>query len=141
MARPNRSEKRTIAGMNNYSITPDFWEKLSQVRTVSRLTLNALEDNDIDEVERLSKESDALMAEIRPVIVARAEATERNEDDLLLKELLVELQKMNDRILEEVILHRDATKKELCTIRESKLRLVHYKSNIKPDPALLNTHS
>ncbi len=127
--------------MSQYSITPDFWEKLSQVRTISRLILNALEVNDIEEVERLSRESDALMAQIKPIIEERAAAVERTEDDLHLKELLIELQKMNDRILEEVVLHRDATKKELCTIRENKLRLVHYKSNHQPDPALLNTHS
>lgn len=127
--------------MSNYSITPEFWDKLSQIRTISRLTLNALEENDIDEVERLSRESDQMMSEVKPVIEARAADSERNEDDLLLKELLFELQKMNDRILEEVIIHRDATKKELSMIRESKLRLVHYKSNHQPDPELLNTHS
>lgn len=127
--------------MSNYSITPEFWDQLSQVRTISRLTLNALEENDIDEVERLSRESEELMAQIKPVIEARASATERNEDDMLLKELLVELQKMNDRILEEVVLHRDAAKEELARVRDGKLRLVHYKSNVKPDPELLNTHS
>ena len=125
--------------MTHHSITPEFWEKLSQVRSISRLTLNALEENDIEEVERLSKESDLLMGEIKPVIEARASAKERNDDDLILKDLLVELQKMNDRILEEITLHREAAHKELCMIRESKLRLVHYKSNHEPEPALLNT--
>lgn len=127
--------------MSEYSITPDFWDKLSQVRTISRLTLNALEDNDIDEVERLSKESDAVMSEIKPIIEARAASAERNDDDVLLKGLLVELKTMNDRILEEVILHRDEAKQELHLVRSSKLKLVHYKSNMQPDPALINTQS
>ena len=127
--------------MNNYSITPEFWEKLSQVRNLSRLTLNALEEQDIEEVERLSRESEDLMHELKPIIEARSRSEERNDDDVLLKELLLELQKMNDRILEEVTLHRDATLEELKRIRSSKLRLVHYKSNIKPDPAILNTQS
>ncbi|MFT7617208.1 MAG: hypothetical protein ACI97A_000842 [Planctomycetota bacterium] len=127
--------------MSEHSITPDFWDKLSQVRTISRLTLNALEANDIDEVERLSKESDAVMTEIKPIIEARAESADRNEDDFLLKELLIELQTMNDRILEEVIHHRDETLKELNQIRSSKLKLVHYKSTAQPDPALINTQS
>ena len=127
--------------MTEDSITPGFWDKLTRVRSISRLTLDALETEDIDEVERLSRESDVLMGELRPIIEARAASKERTEDDALLKELLIELKTMNDRILEEVTLHRDATQAELGVIRESRLRLVHYRSGVQPEPAVLDTRS
>ena len=66
-----------MSQQQNYSITPDFWKKLAEIRSLSRLVLVALEEENVEEVERLSRDSERLMAEIRPTVEARGQAAER----------------------------------------------------------------
>ncbi|MCB9834113.1 MAG: hypothetical protein H6807_16750 [Planctomycetes bacterium] len=127
-----------MSQQQNYSITPDFWKKLAEIRSLSRLVLVALEEENVEEVERLSRDSERLMAEIRPTVEARGQAAERNEDDLLLRELLGELATMNQRILEELDLRREAVRAELGRVREGKLKLVHYRSSREREPEMLD---
>lgn len=125
---------------NPYSITPEFWDQLAKIRSISRLVLVALAEDDIEEVERLSRESDRLMTAIRPVVEERARVKEGNEDDVLRK-LLRELGVMNQRILEEIEVRRNEVREELGRVRDSKLRLVHYRNAHEPEPELLDIES
>ncbi len=123
------------------SISADFWEKLKRIRSLSRLVLVALEEDDVDRVERLSKESERLMAEIRPTVEARGEVVERNEDDIQMRELLGELGRMNQRILEVLDERREEVRAELGRVRDGKLKLVHYRNSAEREPELLDVNS
>ena len=108
-------------------ITTEFWQSLSGLRACSRRILVALEEGDFDALVRLSRESERTLAELRPVIEARMEHPERTEEDELLAEMLEDLRRMNDRIVEELALGRQAVADELGEVRESRLKLVQFR--------------
>lgn len=119
-------------------MTTIFWSNLERIRSCSRLVLTAIEQDDIAEVERITKESETLMAEIRPIIEERRQDPNRNEHDEVLFEIVNELKKMNDRIIEELQVRAEETRVEIGRIRENRLKLVHHRPNLNINPSLLD---
>ncbi|MCA9321053.1 MAG: hypothetical protein KDB53_09975 [Planctomycetes bacterium] len=104
-----------------------FWQTITRLRSSSRLILSALEHDDVDEVERLSRAAERDMAIIRPVIEARADDPDRNPEDAQLAEMVAGLKDMNDRILEVLAEKRRETLDRLGELRSNRLRLAHYR--------------
>ena len=108
--------------------TAEFWQTLTRLRTSSRLILAALEDDDVEQVERLSRDAERDMASIRPIVDARVADSDRTEEDEQMAEMLRDLKDMNDRILEVLSVKSTETSTRIGEIRENKLKLVHYRS-------------
>ena len=111
------------------SYTTRFWERLREVRLCSRRLLVALEEDDVDEVERLSRDAEELLAELKPVIEERLRTSERSEDDEMLGEMLSDLAAMNGRILEELAERTERVRRDLAEVRENRLRLTHFRAH------------
>ena len=124
--------------MSPSSLTTRLWERLAEVRSLSRLILVALEEDDVVEVERLARRSDRAMAEIGPRLEARRLDGGGSEDDAMLGEILADLKRMNDRILEELALRAAETRESLGELRHARLRLVHHRHGATQEPALLD---
>lgn len=110
-------------------MTPEFWNNLNELKNNSTLVLAALESDDCELVERLARESEALLAEIRPEIEARLFSPDRTDEDMQIVDVLKELETLNGAIRDRLSERREEVVKELGEVRTNKLRLVHYRSN------------
>jgi hypothetical protein len=100
-----------------------FWTVLDRLRTTSQLVLIALERDDVETVERLSREADDMIATIRPELDARAAADEEGD----FRPLVFELQRLNGRVLERLEEKKRETLERLGQIRTHRLQLVHFR--------------
>lgn len=120
-------------------ITADFWKTLSGLRACSRRILVALEEGDLDELERLSRESEETLAVLKPVLEERMAHPEHNEDDIRLAEMVDDLKLMNERIVEELEIGKQQIANEIGEVRENRLRLVQYRdAALAKEPQLVD---
>ncbi len=96
---------------------PAVWAQLARVRDISRLVLVAIETNDLPEVQRLSRESNEILASLR---------AQREEEGGLspeFQEIINVIGNQNRRIVEELQSRMLDLKSELATVRQSRARI------------------
>ncbi|HGY92703.1 MAG TPA: hypothetical protein ENK43_16155 [Planctomycetes bacterium] len=108
--------------------SPAFWQRLTRLRSISRLVLAALEEDDVDRVKALSEEAEERMGEIRPIIESRLQDPDRTEDDEQLADMVGDLKLMNDRILDVLSVKTEETRRAIGEAKEARLRLMRFKA-------------
>ena len=115
-----------------------FWLALHRVRQASRLILVALDDDDLDQVQRLSRVCARDMDRIRPAIEARLDRADRTEDDEALAVMLRELSLANDRIVQTLMERRRETAEALGEVRSNRLRILRWRSGSEDEATVVD---
>ncbi len=98
---------------------PALWTALSRLRNVSRLVLAAIQRNDLDSVQQLAREGDALVKCIEPILGSSSDAALAENMGSILEEVSI----LHRRILESLTTERDAVAQELAKVRETRGKL------------------
>lgn len=106
-----------------------LWKALEELRNTSQMVLVALENDDIDLVQRLANEADEWLALLRPEIERRAAEAPLTEADQAFTEVVHELQTINGRILERIDEKKKESAQRLGDLRRHRLKLVHYRAS------------
>ena len=120
-------------------MSTDFWAALRLLRRSSERVLIAIEQDDIDAVERLSRESETLVRELQSCFDAGGPDVDEETREGF-RELVRELRAINDRVLFRLAEKRNETLQRLGELRQNRLRLVRYE-NVDIEPARLDVQS
>lgn len=96
---------------------PAIWAALARLRDVSRLVLVAIENDDLDQVNRLAKEADVLVASIK----AYRESDQPLSDEA--RAMIEEISAGNRRVVEGLNQRLSETSAELTRTRAGRAKL------------------
>jgi hypothetical protein len=97
-----------------------IWASLARIRNISRLVLAAIERDDIEEIERLSREGKALLAVVQPVLDRMKEESTLPDD---IGTQLEELSASYQAIIGGLKRRRDEIGRTLEDVRRTRVRL------------------
>lgn len=113
----------------------NIWASLARIRDLSRMVLAAIERDDLEEIERLSRESNALLAVVEPVLDRMKEDSTLPADiGVQLRELASTYQAITSALQER----RDSVGRGLKEVRRNRARLKGAGLNITSEPSLID---
>jgi len=112
-----------------------IWASLSRLRDISRLVLAAIERDDLKEIERLSREGNALVKVVQPVLERMRAESSITED---MGSQLEALQASYEAIMGGLEKRRDMLAGELADLRRCRAHLKRVGLRRDPGPSLFN---
>lgn len=107
---------------------PDLWPPVRELRSLSRVVLAALEQDDFDTVKRLAERSDILLRQVTAALKARNDSADRSER-IEIEASLRDLQTVNRAIVARIERQKAEALAALRETRNARLRIASWRGS------------